>query len=122
MHFDKFYSELKHILQTRVIEPKILTTLFMFIEGIFEEEQENYELMIEKSEFSVLAVNQVSKNFNEASLLDLAFAFSIASEGKDQIFMHKFSKKVAAKIARIDVESHPKLSLRCLLNIMYFFL
>lgn len=76
----------------------------------------------------ILAVNQVSKNFDNgmnkinllviASLLDLSFAFSISARSNDQVFRHKFAKKVTAKISLIDIANTPTLSLRCILSIM----
>lgn len=121
--FNKFYSELKNFLETQQLEAEYLTSLFLFIRHIFDEEivAGDEGLARELREIEILAVNQVNKNFDKAKLIDLAFAFKIAAEGKDQVFKYKFSKKVASRIALIDVDRHPKLSLRCLLHIVSCF-
>lgn len=101
-----------------VVQPQILTTLFFFIQQIFRIDDMSPELEREQKEISILAVNQVAKNFNQASILDLAFAYEIASKGQDQIFKHRFCKKVASKLAQVDAEAMPMLSLRCIINVL----
>lgn len=61
------------------------------------------------------------KSFDKAGLLDLSFAIGFATEGDDQIFRFKFSKRVASKVAMIDVKKPSQLSLRCIIHVMTFF-
>lgn len=118
--FNKFYNELKYFLQNDVIDPEYLTTLFFFIENVFPQHliEKDERLAREKKEISILTVNQVNMNFDNARIIDLAFAAMVASQGKDQVFKHKFLKKIASKLAIIDTENPPKVSFRCLLQLM----
>lgn len=117
--FDYFYSRLRHFLENNTADPKILTTLFFFNQEIFKNAGENEAMLREEREMNILVVNQVAKNFNQATVLDLGYAFEIAMEGRDQIFKHKFCQKVSSRIAQIDVDTYPKQSLRWILNTVF---
>jgi hypothetical protein len=90
---------------------------------VFPEELVQKDILIarEATEFKILIVNQINKNFNTATLSELAFAYAVAAEGKDKIFKHKFCKKVSSKIAMSDIEDFKNLSFRCILNVIRYF-
>ena len=80
------------MLESNTIDARYLTSLVILVESIFDEQsiKNNPTVSKEMKEIQVLVVNQINKNFNQASLIDLAYAFKSASKGKDKLFMHKF--------------------------------